>query len=555
MRQYGITAKSFEQQCSQVRKALRAHRLLSGILSVNAKELERTLFFLSKAMPSSVEESTPKGAAFYNLLCSVQWDGCRGDHRTMLCDLRLLDEYTPHDGFCMDSLACTLDMDLFTATLAHCARVVLRSPDLTPGSRLRAEWTSVAQNAENYRIVATLVRDEEIEMWERLDAWDAWDGRLEEDEEDEEDEEGEEGGEGGEGLLAVLAVPATRATLQAFVADPQNVHTAAARSGTERAIEVLMPSSPIENLLDEWTLRQECTGNSRQRKAIEFFLESVAHDSAIDVRVPYVVSSLVPLQFVTVGVSYGILANAAARLYQKMKRLGDERAELLLNAIMATVWSGYCDTEAHRRVDMARLLCAWTPEIGETAFPLESWTAHNHSNCIRGLEKLLCDIHEAWAEALTAPPPAAAAANDASYPAWSDVLESEAWDEFKHDVETVRNFGISYFSLLNSIWDYTKTQAADIGREILVRLAEEILDGIGMCEQGKMTRLANVLRGFHSALEDVSVLSVGEQLQNRMTVVSTLPLEERRAAAADVFAEFGVSAEDQVAWLEAALEA
>jgi hypothetical protein len=70
-----------------------------------------------------------------------------------------------------------------------------------------------------------------------------------------------------------------------------------------------------------------------------------------------------------------------------------------------------------------------------------------------------------------------------------------------------------------------------------------------------MTRLANVLRGFHSGLESIPVLSVREQLQNRMAVIGALPLAERRAAADAVFAELGIMGAEQDPWLEAVLEA
>jgi hypothetical protein len=121
-------------------------------------------------------------------------------------------------------------------------------------------------------------------------------------------------------------------------------------------------------------------------------------------------------------------------------------------------------------------------------------------------------------------------------------------------VSRVRNFGISYATLLSQVWAYAVAQPTEMRQEIALRLAEEILDGRGMCEQGKMTRLTNVLRGFHPALDDIVVLSVGEQLQNRMAVIGAMPVEERSAAATAVFAELAIPAAEQGAWLEALAE-
>ena len=191
---------------------------------------------------------------------------------------------------------------------------------------------------------------------------------------------------------------------------------------------------------------------------------------------------------------------------------------------------------------MAEVLCDWTSLPSGTS-PLKTWATHRQQVLHN---KLLYDIHGVWVEVLLrseAPPQAV-----------GDVMEPEVWSEFKLDVSRVRNFGISYATLLNQIWTYASAQPTELRQEIALRLAEEILDGRGMCEQGKMTRLTNVLRGFHPALDDVVVLSVGEQLQNRMAVISAMPADERLAAAAAVFAELAIPAVEQGPWLEALVD-
>jgi hypothetical protein len=127
--------------------------------------------------------------------------------------------------------------------------------------------------------------------------------------------------------------------------------------------------------------------------------------------------------------------------------------------------------------------------------------------------------------------------------------------ELVNDVDRVTGFGTDYKTILDCVWSFAFSQSATAQREIMFRLIEEVMDGRGMCCQGKMSRLVNVLRGFDPALDDVPVLSISEQLQARMSVISTLPVAERPAAAATAFAELGIPEAEQAPWLEAALDA
>jgi hypothetical protein len=159
-------------------------------------------------------------------------------------------------------------------------------------------------------------------------------------------------------------------------------------------------------------------------------------------------------------------------------------------------------------------------------------------------DTLLNSIRKSWFDLLDMPPPH-----------WAEVFSWSLWNEFKIDVYNTHDFDIHYSELLRRIWDYACAQPSDIKAAIAIRLAEEIIDGEGMCSQGKMSRLANVLRGFHPGLEAIPVLSTQEQLQSRIAVISRLPHAERAAAAAAVFAELHISESVQHEWLMALLEA
>ena len=79
------------------------------------------------------------------------------------------------------------------------------------------------------------------------------------------------------------------------------------------------------------------------------------------------------------------------------------------------------------------------------------------------------------------------------------------------------------------------------------RLYEECRDALGMCAQGHIARLTNVLVGFDAAFK------APVSLQDRMADIARQEIteEEKRAAATLVLAEYKVAEPEQAAWLEA----
>ena len=127
--------------------------------------------------------------------------------------------------------------------------------------------------------------------------------------------------------------------------------------------------------------------------------------------------------------------------------------------------------------------------------------------------------------------------------------------ELMDDLERLVAFDCNYCDIFCVVLNYVGTQPHEPQQELHLRFAEEIVDGVGMCAQGKMTRLVNVLRGFDPAIDEIPALSANEQLQARMATIATLPPTDRAGAAAAVFAELHIPAAEQVAWLSALLEA
>jgi len=324
-----------------------------------------------------------------------------------------------------------------------------------------------------------------------------------------------------EAAEAVAATPRLPG-LAGFARDRENVHTRPAQTETSRAIQVLMDPAPEtwKTLFKAWT---DFLGEDSVAPDVQAVQNFLAEDLPYSVMVgDHEFRTKVSLQDVFCG-----LMSFAQTLPPDLRSA--------LSWDLRELW--VLDSSRARIEKVAELLCNWNPAFSSEAHItswLHYWVSHQH-------DTLLFSVRNTWCEALAGPA------------TWHRVIEEPTWTEFRYDVYNTVNFDIRYGDLLQRIWDYA-LQHPDVTKEIGVRLAEEVLDGVGMCPQGKMTRLANVLRGFDARLESVSSLSTREQLQNRMVTLRSLPMEERRAAAEAVFAELSIPAEEQEPWLDALLE-
>jgi len=87
--------------------------------------------------------------------------------------------------------------------------------------------------------------------------------------------------------------------------------------------------------------------------------------------------------------------------------------------------------------------------------------------------------------------------------------------------------------------------------ELYKRVFEECFDSIGMCCEGHISRLCNVLVGFDDAF--APPVPFGEVLQNKMAAIAALEIEteEKVKQATAFFNEFAVPETERAAWLEA----
>jgi len=120
-------------------------------------------------------------------------------------------------------------------------------------------------------------------------------------------------------------------------------------------------------------------------------------------------------------------------------------------------------------------------------------------------------------------------------------------ETFATDYLISQAFGISYGALADRVWAFIRSHTER--GELTRRLSEEVREGIGMCSNGKMARLTNVLQGFDEDM--VAGTPPMELFQGRIAKIAELPVAEREAAARLLFVEFRLPVEAQGAWLEA----
>ncbi len=127
-----------------------------------------------------------------------------------------------------------------------------------------------------------------------------------------------------------------------------------------------------------------------------------------------------------------------------------------------------------------------------------------------------------------------------------DVVVTELTDNYFNATA----FNIAYGRVVDHLWTYIRSHAEK--GELVQRLAEELYEGRGMCANGKMARLINVVQGYD---ESLATAAPRELFQQRMGELSSKPAAERESAARALFAEFRIPEDEHAAWLEPLLEA
>ena len=108
-----------------------------------------------------------------------------------------------------------------------------------------------------------------------------------------------------------------------------------------------------------------------------------------------------------------------------------------------------------------------------------------------------------------------------------------------------------YRKVIRSLWTLIKTHTGDVYKELVKRLWEECLDSVGVCGQGHISRLANVLVGFDSRF--ISPQSVMERFQQQISEISEkdIGIEDKISEATTIMDQIEMPPEERQAWLDA----
>jgi len=108
-----------------------------------------------------------------------------------------------------------------------------------------------------------------------------------------------------------------------------------------------------------------------------------------------------------------------------------------------------------------------------------------------------------------------------------------------------------YRKMIRSLWALIKTKTGEIYLEILKRLWEECLESVGMCGQGHISRLANVLSGFDSNF--ISSVSIMERFREQISDISNkdISIDNKIKEANFIMDEIDMPLEERQNWIEA----
>lgn len=132
----------------------------------------------------------------------------------------------------------------------------------------------------------------------------------------------------------------------------------------------------------------------------------------------------------------------------------------------------------------------------------------------------------------------------------NEAYKMTTMNMFTDEYFSLEAFSVKYGDVVDRVWAFIRGHAERV--ELTIRLAQEISEGVGMCANGKMARLVNVLQGYDETLETEPPREV---FQSAIAALMKRPLAEREARARELFIEYRIPAEEHDVWLEPLLDA
>ena len=108
-----------------------------------------------------------------------------------------------------------------------------------------------------------------------------------------------------------------------------------------------------------------------------------------------------------------------------------------------------------------------------------------------------------------------------------------------------------YGRLLEGLWALIDKQPHAVRSELVTRLWQEMAESVGMCSEGHISRLINVMVGFDDNFNPP--VSLGEVLQTKIAAIAAMdiPVTGKLSQARALMTELGLPASEQAPWLEA----
>lgn len=135
---------------------------------------------------------------------------------------------------------------------------------------------------------------------------------------------------------------------------------------------------------------------------------------------------------------------------------------------------------------------------------------------------------------------------------WGSILKTSIDINHWFNMKTCRAINDNlYRNMLRGLVAMINRNDDELKHELFKRLWEECREATGMCCEGHITRLCNVMVGFDDAFQPP--VALGELIQQKMAAIAGLDAdeEEKRRQANAWFDEVAVPAAERVAWLEA----
>ena len=138
---------------------------------------------------------------------------------------------------------------------------------------------------------------------------------------------------------------------------------------------------------------------------------------------------------------------------------------------------------------------------------------------------------------------------------WKDIesiyKDMEYWGK---ESSIYSNDDYLYRKTLRSLWALIKTykEGTEIYNELVKRLYEECKDSVGMCGQGHITRLANVMVGFHEGF--LTPKSSKEEFQDNIAEIASntnISDKEKIEQAIILMNSINMPKEERQVWLDA----